>query len=129
MIKETRKILGKPDLAVTATCVRVPVFNSHSETLNIQLEKEASVEEIRKLLADSPGIKVIDEPEKSKYPLPFEASGRDEVFVGRIRRDPSMPNTVDMWVVSDNIRKGAALNAVQIAELLIRKGLKISKNP
>jgi aspartate-semialdehyde dehydrogenase len=122
MIKETRKILGIPGLAVSATCVRVPVLNAHSEAVNVQLEKDASAEEVRGLLAGSPGIKVIDEPQKSLYPMALEASGRDEVFVGRIRKDPSLPNTIDMWVVSDNIRKGAALNAVQIAELMIAEG-------
>lgn len=122
MIKETRKILGKPDLAVSATCVRVPVFNSHSESINVQLEKDAKAEDVRKLLSGSPGIKVIDDPRNSSYPMPLEALGKDEVFIGRIRKDMSQKNTIDMWVVSDNIRKGAALNAVQIAELMISKG-------
>jgi aspartate-semialdehyde dehydrogenase len=121
MIKETRKIFGKPDLAVSATCVRVPVFNCHAESINVELEKKASLEDVRKVLLDFPGIKLIDEPEKSRYPLPLDASGKDEVFIGRLRRDSSRENTVDMWVVADNIRKGAALNTVQIAELLIKK--------
>ncbi len=121
MIKETRKIFGEPDLKVTATCVRVPVYFGHSEAINVQFEKEISVEEAREILSNAPGVKVIDEPEKSLYPMPIYCAGKDEVFVGRIRKDPSLPNTLDMWVVADNIRKGAALNAVQIAEKLIEK--------
>jgi len=123
MIKETRKIFNEPQMEITATCVRVPVFNSHSEILNIQFEKRVTVEQAREALSGFPGIKVIDDPAKSEYPMPLFSSGKDEVFVGRIREDFSAPNTLNMWVVSDNIRKGAALNAVQIAEKIIEKGL------
>ncbi|HEB29588.1 MAG TPA: aspartate-semialdehyde dehydrogenase [Spirochaetes bacterium] len=123
MIKETHKIFNDPKIGVTATCVRVPVINAHSETLNIQFEKEITVEEARAALEESPGVKVLDDPASSVYPMPLEASGLDEVFVGRIRQDSTAPNSLNLWVVSDNIRKGAALNAVQIAEKLIEMGL------
>lgn len=119
MIKETRKILESPDLQISATCVRIPVFNGHSETLTVQCEKNFDLKEVRELLSSHPGIKVLDEPENSMYPVPFEVSGKDEVFIGRIRKNPALENTMDMWVVSDNIRKGAALNTVQIAEKLV----------
>ncbi len=122
MIKETRKIFGLPDLAVSATCVRVPVFRAHSEVVNVQLQKSITVNEARKALAAWPGIEVIDDPAASKYPMPLFAAYKDPTYVGRIRQDSCNPNTLDMWVVSDNIRKGAALNAVQIAELAIEKG-------
>jgi aspartate-semialdehyde dehydrogenase len=120
MINETRKILHQPDLAVTATTVRVPTFTCHSESVYIETEDEVDIEELKDLLAESPGIVVLDDPEKGIYPVPFSASGRDEVFVGRIRRDLSNPNGINLWIVSDNLRKGAALNAVQIAEQLIQ---------
>jgi len=123
MIKETRKIFGVPDMAITATCVRVPVFNSHSETINVQFEDKISVEDAKKALSDFPGVKVLDDPANSIYPMPLDATGKDEVFVGRIREDETAPNTLNMWVVSDNIRKGAALNAVQIAEKMIEMEL------
>lgn len=123
MIKETRKILSLPKLPLTATCVRVPVFNSHSEVLNLEFEKKITPEEAREVLAKAPGVKVIDEPNKSIYPTPKELSERDEVFVGRIRQDTSRENCLTLWVVSDNIRKGAALNALQIAEKMIELGL------
>jgi len=123
MIVETRKILGLPDLPVTATCVRVPVGNSHSEAINAEFERPISPERARELLSDAPGIAVIDKPEDSRYPLAAEASGRDAVFVGRIRRDPSAANALDLWCVSDNLLKGAALNTVQIAEKAIEMGL------
>ncbi|MGC8861487.1 MAG: aspartate-semialdehyde dehydrogenase [Armatimonadota bacterium] len=122
MIKETRKIFGIPDLAVSATCVRVPVFRAHSEAINVEFHKPISVDEARAALAAWPGIEVIDDPAASKYPMPLFAAGTDPTYVGRIRRDSCNPNTLDMWVVSDNIRKGAALNAVQIAELAIERG-------
>ncbi|NPV08887.1 MAG: aspartate-semialdehyde dehydrogenase [Anaerolineae bacterium] len=124
MIKETRKILGEPDLAVTATCVRVPVFSGHSEAVNVQFELPISAEEAREVLARAPGVLVVDKPEEALYPTPRAASGRDEVMVGRIRQDPSAENALDLWVVADNIRKGAALNAVQIAEKMIEMGLR-----
>jgi len=120
MIWETRKILHSPELKVTATTVRVPVFYSHSESINVELENQFDVNELRGLLSSSPGIIVQDEPGANIYPLAKEAAGRDEVFVGRIRRDESLDSGINMWVVSDNIRKGAATNAVQIAEELIR---------
>ncbi|MHB0878910.1 MAG: aspartate-semialdehyde dehydrogenase [Anaerolineae bacterium] len=123
MIKETRKILGEPDLPVSATCVRIPVFNGHSETLNVQFERPISANEAREVLAQSPGIVVIDNPAKAEYPTPRLVTGRDEVFIGRIREDTSAENTLDMWVVADNIRKGAATNAVQIAEKMVEMGL------
>jgi len=124
MIKETRKILGAPDMAVTATCVRVPVFNGHSEAINVQFERPLSADEARRILAESPGIAVVDNPAEAVYPTPRLCTGRDEVMVGRIRQDPSAENALDMWVVADNIRKGAALNAVQIAEKMIEMGLR-----
>jgi len=123
MIKETRKIFGLPNLGVSATCVRVPVVRGHSEAVNVEFERPITADQAREALAKAPGIKVIDDPENSQYPMPLFADGRDETFVGRIREDPSQPNTIDMWVVSDNIRKGAALNAVQIAETAIELGL------
>jgi aspartate-semialdehyde dehydrogenase len=124
MIKETRKIMSEPDMAITATCVRIPVFNGHSETLNVQFERPISPEEAKEVLAAAPGILVVDDPAQAIYPTPRAATGRDEVMVGRIRQDPSIENALDMWVVADNIRKGAALNAVQIAEKMIEMGLK-----
>ncbi len=119
MINETRKILGKPNLKITATTVRVPVVNSHSESINIEFEKEFNLEELKDLLKNSPGIKIEDDPENNIYPLATHANGTDEVYVGRIRRDFSIDNGVNIWVVADNIRKGAASNAIQIVEKLI----------
>ncbi|MCI8999380.1 MAG: aspartate-semialdehyde dehydrogenase [Clostridia bacterium] len=119
MINETRKILKKPDLKVTATCVRVPVMNSHSESINIEFEKPFTLEEVRKTLQDYPGIIVLDDVTKNEYPLATIANGHDEVYVGRIRRDESIENGLNLWVVADNIRKGAASNAVQIVEKLM----------
>jgi len=118
-VNETRKIMGEPHLQITATCVRVPVFRGHSEAVSIETEKKLTVEEARNILSRSPGIKVIDEPSSMLYPLPLYADGKDEVFVGRIREDESIEKGLNLWIVSDNLRKGAALNAVQIAELLI----------
>jgi len=123
MIKETRKIMDLPDLKVSATCVRVPVFNGHSESITAQFEKKVDIEIAREILKNSPGIKVIDQPENSLYPMPLFVSGKDEVFVGRIRKNVCLENSLDMWVVSDNIRKGAALNAIQIAEKMIEMRL------
>jgi aspartate-semialdehyde dehydrogenase len=119
MINETHKILGDDRIAVTATTVRVPVFDSHSESINAELEKPFELSKLKELLAASPGIIVTDDPSKNEYPLARDAAGRDEVFVGRIRRDFSVENGVNLWVVADNIRKGAATNAVQIAEKLL----------
>jgi len=123
MIKETRKIFDHPDLAVSATCVRVPVTKGHAEAVNVQFEKSITAEDARKALANAPGIEVIDDPGNAKYPMPLFADGKDPVYIGRIRLDSCCPNTIDMWVVSDNIRKGAALNAVQIAECMMERGL------
>jgi len=120
MIHETRKILGEPSLPVTATTVRVPVFCSHSESVNVETEKKLTVAEVRALLREAPGIIVADEPENNLYPLALEATGKDATYVGRIREDHSVQNGINLWVVADNLRKGAALNAVQIAEILIR---------
>ncbi len=119
MINETRKILKKPDLRVTATCVRVPVANSHSESINVEFEKPFSLDEVRKTLQDYSGIVVLDDVSKNEYPLATIANGHDEVYVGRIRRDESVENGLNLWVVADNIRKGAASNAVQIVEKLM----------
>lgn len=120
MILETHKILGDDSIKVTATTVRVPVFNCHSESINVEFEKAFDIEDIKKILTESPGIIVQDDPKNSIYPLAINATGKDEVFVGRIRRDFSIDNGINMWVVADNIRKGAATNAVQIAEQLIK---------
>ncbi|MFH1836590.1 MAG: aspartate-semialdehyde dehydrogenase [Candidatus Omnitrophota bacterium] len=119
MINETRKILEEPKLAVTATCVRVPVYYAHSESVNVETKKKLSVKKAVELMKVFPGITVVDDPAKSIYPMPIKAEGKDDVFVGRIREDGSVENGLNMWVVADNLRKGAALNAVQIAELLI----------
>jgi aspartate-semialdehyde dehydrogenase len=120
MIHETRKIFGEPALPVTATTVRVPVFCSHSESVNVQTEKKLTAAEVKSLLHQAPGIIVADEPKDNLYPLAVDATGKDAVYVGRIREDASVQNGINLWVVSDNLRKGAALNAVQIAEILIR---------
>lgn len=120
MINETRKILKRPDLKITATTVRVPVFNSHSESINIEFENNFDLNELQKLLSESPGIIVEDNPQKNIYPLAIKASGHNEVFVGRIRRDYSVENGINIWVVADNIRKGAASNAVQIVEKMLK---------
>ena len=119
MINETRKILHRPDLKITATTVRVPVSNSHSESINVEFEKDFEIHDLIATLKDFPNIIIIDNPEKNEYPMPILATGHDEVFVGRIRRDDSVKSGVNLWVVADNIRKGAASNAVQILEKLI----------
>ena len=121
MINETRKILGKPELKITATTVRVPVINSHSESINVEFEKDFDLNELRDLLKNSPGIVVQDDISHNIYPLATKACGSDKVFVGRIRRDDSIPYGINMWVVADNIRKGAASNAVQIIEKIIEE--------
>jgi aspartate-semialdehyde dehydrogenase len=122
MVLETRKIMGLPQLALTATCVRVPVFISHSESVNIETEKSISPEEARQILENAPGVKVLDQPDKNLYPTPRHAAHTDPCFVGRIRKDDSIANGLNLWVVADNLRKGAALNAVQIAEEIVKKG-------
>ena len=119
MINETRKILNKPNLPITATCVRVPVKNCHSESINVEFEKEIDVYDIKILLQNSPGIILVDDIENNYYPIATKADGTDEVYVGRIRRDFSVNYGINLWVVSDNLRKGAASNAVQILERLI----------
>ena len=118
MIWETRKILHDPDLKVTATTVRVPVFNSHTESINVEFENPVDVEEVKKILSEAPGVVVVDDPAHDSYPLALDAAGTDEVYVGPIRRDESVDNGINLWVVADNIRKGAATNAVQIAQIL-----------
>ena len=123
MVNETRKIFNDPNLAVCATTVRVPVYFGHSEAVNIETGGPISVDRARSLLENAPGIRVLDDPAQSLYPVPIAAAGQDETLVGRIRQDPSVENGLAMWVVADNIRKGAATNAVQIAELLLERGL------
>jgi aspartate-semialdehyde dehydrogenase len=123
MVDETVKIFADPELKVTATCVRVPVFGAHSEAVNVQTKRKLSASEARELLAAAPGIEVVDDPAELRYPMPLPAEGADPVFVGRIREDATIANGLDLWVVSDNLRKGAALNAVQIAEELVARGL------
>ncbi len=123
MVNETKKIMEDNSIGVTATTVRVPVFYGHSESVNIETEKKVTADEARKILSKAPGVVVVDNPKKFEYPLAIDAAGKDETFVGRIREDESIPNGINMWIVSDNIRKGAALNAVQIAEILIQKYL------
>jgi aspartate-semialdehyde dehydrogenase len=120
MINETRKILGEPNLPVTATTVRVPVFVSHAESVNVETVVKLSAAEAKRILREAPGVVVVDEPENNLYPTPIDASDKDATYVGRIREDESVANGLNLWVVSDNLRKGAALNAVQIAEILIR---------
>lgn len=121
MIWETRKILHNEDLKVTATTVRVPVFSSHSESVNIEFENPVGdINEVKELLANTPDVVLVDDPENNVYPLALDATGTDEVYVGRIRRDESVENGINLWVVADNIRKGAATNAVQIAEILVK---------
>ena len=119
LVRETKKILRDDSIAVTATAVRIPVVGGHSEAVNVELKKDFNVDEVRALLAQAPGIKVQDNTDTNTYPMPLYAHGKDDVFVGRIRRDESQPNTLNLWVVADNLRKGAATNTIQIAEYLI----------
>jgi aspartate-semialdehyde dehydrogenase len=123
LINETRKILGDPSIRISATCVRVPVVTGHSEAVNVQTLKDLSPERARELLAAAPGVVVLDEPGAASYPMAVQAAGRDEVFVGRIRRDPGHERALDLWIVADNLHKGAATNAVQLAELLDQRDL------
>jgi aspartate-semialdehyde dehydrogenase len=123
LINETRKILADPAIRISATCVRVPVVTGHSEAVNVQTREDLTPERARELLAAAPGVTVLDDPAAALYPLAIDAVGRDEVFVGRIRRDPGHERALDLWIVADNLRKGAATNAVQLAELLHERGL------
>ncbi len=123
MVNETKKIMGDDSIKVTATTVRVPVFYGHSESVNIETEKKITAKEIRALLSQAPGVKVLDNPGEKIYPMPIFAAGEDDVFVGRIRDDDTIENGINMWIVADNIRKGAALNTVQIGEELIKRKL------
>jgi aspartate-semialdehyde dehydrogenase len=122
MLNETRKIMGDDSIRVTATTVRVPVIGGHSESVNVEFEQDFDLQQVRELLAAAPGVIVEDDVLHNRYPMPINANNRDEVFVGRLRRDESQPNTLNMWIVSDNLRKGASTNAVQIAEYLLKKG-------
>jgi aspartate-semialdehyde dehydrogenase len=121
MVEETKKIMHADEIAVSSTCVRVPVFTGHSEAVHIELTRPMVPDEVERILVEAPGVKILDDPAISLYPQPWSAAGTDEVFVGRIRRDASHPNGLAMWIVADNLRKGAALNAVQIAEEMIKR--------
>jgi len=123
MVNETKKIMQDDSIRVTSTTVRIPVMGGHSESVNIEFERDFDLDEVRNILSKSPGVVVQDDPSKQIYPMPLWAHEKDEVFVGRIRRDDTQPNTLNMWIVSDNLRKGAATNAVQIAEYLLEKDL------
>ena len=123
MVNETKKIMRDDSIRVTATTVRIPVMGGHSESVNIEFENEFDLDEVKQLLASAPGVVLVDDPANQKYPMPMDAHERDEVFVGRLRRDETQPKTLNMWIVSDNLRKGAATNAVQIAEYLMGKNM------
>jgi aspartate-semialdehyde dehydrogenase len=123
LINETRKILGDPGIKVSATCIRVPVVTGHSEAVNVETREPLEPEQARELLEAAPGVTVVDNPAAGRYPMAVEAAGKDDVFVGRIRRDPGNERALDLWIVADNLRKGAATNAVQLAELLAERGL------
>lgn len=131
MVNETKKIMGDDNIRVTATTVRIPVIGGHSESVNIEFEREFDLDDVRKIMQSAPGVVLVDDPASLQYPMPLMAHDKDDVFVGRIRRDESQPKTLNMWIVSDNLRKGAATNAVQIAEYLLNQGilkLKMKKN-
>jgi aspartate-semialdehyde dehydrogenase len=123
MVNETRKIMRDDSIRVTSTTVRIPVVGGHSESVNVEFEKEFELEDVKQLLCKAPGVVVVDDPSTQKYPMPMDAHEKDDVFVGRLRRDETQPKTLNMWIVSDNLRKGAATNAVQIAEYLNQKGI------
>lgn len=123
MVKETKKIMRNEDIQVTATTVRIPVMGGHSESVNVEFHSDFDLAEVRSLLENAPGVIVVDDPATQQYPMPKDAHNRDEVFVGRLRRDDTQPNTLNMWIVADNLRKGAATNAIQIAEYLSEKAL------
>ena len=123
MVKETIKIMRDDSIRITSTTVRIPVMGGHSESVNVEFENDFNLDEVKQLLANAPGVIVVDNPGSQQYPMPMDAHDKDDVFVGRLRRDESQPNTLNMWIVSDNLRKGAATNAIQIAEYCARKGL------
>ena len=123
MVKETRKILGNPGLSLTATCVRVPVFRAHSEAVNIEFIKPFPVKEAYEILQSAQGVEILEDFENNRFPMPQDVNGKDAISVGRIRQDISNPNALELWLCGDQIRKGAALNAVQIAELLLPKNI------
>jgi aspartate-semialdehyde dehydrogenase len=123
MVKETKKIMRDDTIRVTATTVRIPVMGGHSESVNVEFENDFDLDELKDLLAQSPGVIVVDDPANQLYPMPKDAHEKDEVFVGRLRRDETQANTLNLWIVSDNLRKGAATNAIQIAEYLVKRGL------
>jgi aspartate-semialdehyde dehydrogenase len=126
MVNETRKIMGDDSIRVTATCVRIPVMGGHSEAVNVEFEKEFDLAEVREILARTPGVELVDDPAQNIYPMPKDSHGKDAVLVGRLRRDETQPRTLNMWIVADNLRKGAATNAVQIAEYLLAKILPVN---
>ena len=126
MVNETRKIFGDNTIGVTSTTVRIPAIGGHSEAVNVEFRKDFDLKELREILENTPGVIVQDDVKNNVYPMPINSHGKDEVFVGRLRRDESQPNTLNMWIVSDNLRKGAATNAVQIAEFLMEKSLVVS---
>ena len=121
MVNETKKIMGDDGIRVTATCVRIPVMGGHSEAVNVEFEQEFDLAEVREILARTPGVELVDDPSRNSYPMPKDSHGKDAVLVGRLRRDETQPRTLNMWIVADNLRKGAATNAVQIAEYLLTK--------
>jgi len=123
MVKETKKIMRDDTIRVTATTVRIPVMGGHSESVNVEFSKDFDLDEVKELLRTAPGVVVVDDLANHQYPMPMDAHEKDEVFVGRLRRDETQPNTLNMWIVSDNLRKGAATNAVQIAEYLNEKNI------
>ncbi len=128
LLNETRKILNDDTIAVTATAVRVPVKGGHSESINLTLKNEFTIEKVKQLIGEMPGVVLLDKPAENQYPMPLTAEGKDEVFVGRVRRDESFPNSLNLWVVADNLRKGAATNAVQIAQYLVSNHLLKTSN-
>lgn len=123
MVNETKKIMGDDSIKVTSTCVRIPTIGGHSEAINVEFEKEYTLEQVYSILSKAPGVTVVDDPGKNEYPMPLNAHDKDDVFVGRIRRDETQPKTLNLWVVSDNLRKGAATNAIQIAEYMLEHSL------
>ena len=123
MVNETKKIMSDDSIRVTATCVRVPVMGGHSESVNVEFAQDFDLADVRNILRDTDGVELVDEPSQNSYPMPKDSHGRDAVLVGRLRRDETQPNTLNMWIVADNLRKGAATNAVQIAEYLVANGL------